>query len=157
MLKAVAEASRYRTAAGSFDLTCTSGAIGKCVRWGYRFFEEGPGTPPLRALHQACVRMARADYGGDGRATTRDGTMIEMYDRFGIQKSDRLVPMAFEAGWSPDGAVCVAHPRIPENVSLQDLGERYPHLRPHLGPTQCTEESAMHDSRALIFNRSTFP
>ena len=51
---------------GGFDLACTSGAVGKCIRWGYRPWEEQPGGPPLAALHQACVHMARADYGGDG-------------------------------------------------------------------------------------------
>jgi ADYC domain len=139
---------------GSFELTCTSGAVGKCVRWGYRPWEEMPGGPPMRALHQACIHMARADYGGDGRATTRDGTMIEMYDRFGIQRSDREVPMSFEAGWGVGGATCVARPRIPENISLEQLGERYPHLKSRLGEKACTEEGAMRDPRALLFNRS---
>ena len=41
---------------GGFDLTCTSGAIGKCIRWGYRYWEEQAGGPPLRALHRACVQ-----------------------------------------------------------------------------------------------------
>ena len=139
---------------GGFDLTCTSGAVGKCIRWGYRPFDEKPGGPPMRALHQACVHMTRADYGGDGVPTTRDGTLIDLYDRFGIQKPDRTVPMNFEAAWGVDGAICVAHPRIPENISLEELGERYPHMKAHLGPTACTEESAMHDPRALLFNRS---
>ena len=140
---------------GGFELTCTSGAIGKCIRWGYRSWEEAPGGPPLRALHQACVHMARADYGGDGRASKRDGTLIDMYDRFGIQTPRREVAMSFEAAWGVDGAICVARPRIPENASLEDLGERYPHLKAHLGPAAlCTEEIAMHDPRALLFNRS---
>jgi hypothetical protein len=41
-----------------------------------------------------------------------------------------------------DGAICVAHPRIPENISLEGLAERYPRLKSHLGPVACTEESA---------------
>jgi ADYC domain len=139
---------------GGFDLTCTSGAVGKCIRWGYRPWEEAPGGPPLRALHEACVHMARADYGGDGVPTTRDGTMIDLYDRFGIQVSDRSVPMSFEAAWGVDGAICVAHPRIPENISLEELGARYPRLRGSLGPAACTEEGAIRDPRALLFNRS---
>jgi hypothetical protein len=93
---------------GGFDLTCTSGAVGKCVRWGYRPWEERPGGPPLQALHQACVHMARADYGGDGRGTTRDGTMIFFCDRFGIHACEQGALMAFEAGWGTDGATCVA-------------------------------------------------
>ncbi len=137
---------------GGFDLTCTSGAIGKCIRWGYRPWEERPGGPPLGALHQACVHMARADYGGDGHAATRDGTMIYFCDRFGIHPCGDA-PMAFEAGWGKDGAVCVARPRIPENVSLDQLAARYPKLEPRLGPA-CTEASARGDPATLLFNRS---
>jgi hypothetical protein len=83
---------------GGFDLTCTSGAVGKCIRWGYRPWEEVPGGPPLRALHKACIHMARADYGGNGVPTTRDGTLIDLFACFGIQKADRTVPTSFEAG-----------------------------------------------------------
>jgi hypothetical protein len=139
---------------GGFDLICTSGAVGKCIRWGYRPWEERPGSPPLRALHQACTRMVRADYGGDGQATTRDGMMIDLYDRFGIQTPDREASMTFEAGWGVDGAVCVAHPRVPENISLEQLAERYPRLKSQLGPTACTEDAAMRNPAALLFNRS---
>ena len=82
---------------GGFELTCTSGAIGKCVRWGYRFWEEKPGGPPLHALHQACIHMTRADYGGDGSTFTRDGTIIYMCDRFGVRPCAENAPMQFEA------------------------------------------------------------
>jgi hypothetical protein len=30
--------------------------------------------------------MTRADYGGGGATATRDGTRIDLYDRFGIQQ-----------------------------------------------------------------------
>ena len=95
---------------GGFDLACTSGAVGKCIRWGYRPWEEQPGGPPLAALHQACVHMARADYGGDGRATTREGMMIYWCDRFGLDPCREDAPFAFEAAWGRDTAVCVARP-----------------------------------------------
>jgi hypothetical protein len=139
---------------GGFDLTCTSGAIGKCIRWGYRPWEEQPGGPPLAALHAACVHMARADYGGDGRATTRADTLIYWCDRFGVHPCGEDVPAAFEAGWGRDGAVCVARPRIRENVSLEQLADRYPRLRPHLGSAACNEDSARGDPEALLFNHS---
>jgi hypothetical protein len=134
---------------GSFELTCTSGVIGKCVRWGYRFWEEKPGGPPLRALHQACTRMARADYGGDGQPATRDGMLIDLYDRFGIQTPGREASMTFEAAWGVDGAICVAHPRVPENISLEQLAGRYPRLKSQLGPAVCTEEAAMRNPDAV--------
>ena len=139
---------------GGFDLTCTSGAVGKCVRWGYRPWEDRPGGPPLQALHQACVHMARADYGGDGHGATRDGTLIFFCDRFGIHACGQGARMAFEAGWGTGGATCVARPRIPENISLEQLAERYPRLKPRLGRAACTEASAQDDPTALLFNRS---
>jgi hypothetical protein len=139
---------------GGFELTCTSGAIGKCVRWGYRFWKEVSGGPPLRALHQACIRMTRADYGGDGSTFTRDGTTIFFCDRFNVIPCGNGAAMAFEAAWGADGAVCVAHPRIAEIVTLGQLAKRYPHLASRLGPDVCGEESAMRDPDALLFNRS---
>ena len=138
---------------GGFELTCTSGAVGKCVRWGYRFWEETPGGPPLRALHQACIHMTRADYGGDGGTFTRDGTMIFLCDRFGVVPCDED-PMEFEAAWGAEGAVCVAHTRIADIVSLDELAARYPRLAPHLGPAACTEVIALREPAALLFNRS---
>ena len=35
----------------------------------------------LASYHQACTRMARADYCGDGTSHTQDGTWIEYYDK----------------------------------------------------------------------------
>jgi hypothetical protein len=143
---------------GGFELTCTSGAIGKCIRWGYRPWEEWPGGPPLAALHQACVHMARADYGGDGRASTREGTLIHWCDRFGIHSCvDGPAPAPFEAAWGRDGATCVARPRIAANVTLAQLAARYPRLKPHLGPAACNEDGAMRDSTALLINFSGTP
>ena len=134
---------------GGFELTCTSGAIGKCIRWGYRLWEEKPGGPPLRAMHEACVHMARADYGGDGATHTRDGTLIFFCDRFGIHSCDGEAEgdMSFEAAWGTNGAVCVARPRIAELVTLQALAEKYPKLAPHVGPDVCTLEIAMQNPR----------
>jgi hypothetical protein len=139
---------------GGFELTCTSGAIGKCVRWGYRPWDERPGGPPLRALHRACIHMARADYGGDGRASTREGTLIHVCDRFGVRPCRDDAPLAFEAAWGAEGAVCVARVRVSENISLQDLAKRYPRLTPYLGPAACGQDIGMRDPTVLLFNRS---
>src|SRR5262249_25709564 len=101
---------------GAFSMTCTSGAVGKCIRWGYRPWDEQPGGPPMRALHRSCVHMARADYGGDGRPSTRDGTFIDIGDRFGVRTFNRHLRMTFEAAWGVDGAVCVARARIADKI-----------------------------------------
>jgi len=36
--------------------------------------------------------------------------------------------LSFEAGWNADGAVCVAHSRIPENITLAKLKTYCPQL-----------------------------
>jgi hypothetical protein len=137
-----------------FSFTCTSGAEGKCVLMGYRPWETHQTGMPMSDLHRACVHAMRADYGGDNRPATKDGTLVNVYDRFGIRKPVSHPGMEFEAAWGPDGAVCVARPRIVGNVSLDDLAERYPHLSNRLGPQACSERTIHTDSKALIFNRS---
>jgi ADYC domain len=134
-------------------LTCTSGAEGKCILMGYRPWDDRPDVP-MRDLHAACVHMVRADYGGDDHPTTRDGTTIDVYDRFGIQKPETADPMPLEAVWGTDGAICVAHTRIAGNVTLDELAQRYSTLRHHLGPEACTEEAMRHHPDLLLFNRS---
>jgi hypothetical protein len=136
---------------GHFELTCTGGARGKCVRFGYRPWALGRDGRPLLDTYNACVRMVRADYGGD-EATTRTGMLIDLYDAQGIQTTDYAPPLAFEAGWGPHGAVCVHHPRVDENVTLEQLEARYPHLKGRTGAI-CTEAFARAHG-ALIFNRS---
>jgi hypothetical protein len=98
--------------------------------------------------------MTRADYGGDGSTFTRDGTLIEMCDRYGIQTCDWDLPIPFEAAWGVDGAVCVARPRIAELATIEGLATQYPQLAGRLGPTACTRETAERDPAALLFNRS---
>jgi hypothetical protein len=142
----------YPDESGRFRLTCTSGAQGKCILFGYRPWEQR--GRPMRDLHRACVHMLRADYGGDDRPTTRDGTEINIYDRFGIQEASVAPAMTFEAAWGPDGAICVAHPRIAEHVSLEQLAQRYPALKGHLGPEGCTEDAMRIHPGALILNAS---
>ena len=68
--------------------------------------------------------------------------------------SSPAAPSWSRTAWGQDGAICVARPRIPENVSLEELAERYPRLKSHLGPAACNVDSAMRDPAALLFNRS---
>lgn len=140
---------------GGFNFTCTSGAEGKCVLMGYRPWEILDGVP-MRDLHRACVHMLRADYGGDDQPTTRDGTSVDVFDRFGVQKSEKADGMQFEAAWGHDGAVCIAHPRIAQNVTLEELAGRHPRLTGRLGPENCNLETMQSEPRALLFNHS-FP
>ena len=127
------------------SFSCTDGVIAKCVLWGYTPWEVGPDA------HQACTRLARADYCGDGTAYTRNGTEIDVFDELGVQRpaldGDA---MRFEAGWGPAGAVCVDAPRY--DMVLPDGGEHLPPCWEEL--PRCTTEAEAQEHGALLSNRS---
>lgn len=130
-------------------LTCTSGVLGKCLRAGYRFWERDAKS--LQRF-QACTRLFRADYCGDGQGWTADGTLIDLYDDSGVQSREPDSPLEFEAGWSPAGAVCVHHTRVPQSIGLDELLGRCPRLGAASGKA-CTEDEARRKG-AILFNRS---
>jgi hypothetical protein len=157
---------------GAFELACTGGVMGKCIRFGYHPWQtsawpakalyreavnekqqQTDASPPsYLTLYNACLRMMRADYGGDGVGTTRNGMRIDLYDARGIGLPASDPHMAFEAGWTDAGAVCVNHPRVVEHVTLADIAERWPNLAGKTGAI-CTEEFARAHG-AMLFNRS---
>jgi hypothetical protein len=138
----------------AFSLTCTSGASAKCVRMGYKPWKTAQDGTPLWGYHQACVRMVRADYCGNGTPHTREGVQINVYDRLDIQMADPAPTMTFEAAWGPDGAVCVHKVRVPEAASLDALVHACPQrLAGRIG-ADCTEEAALRSDETLILNAS---
>lgn len=141
-----------RDAAGGLEFTCTSGALGKCVRFGYRQWTAATDGTPLAPLHAACVRMLRGDYGGQGQPFTNNGMKIDLYDTLGVQTVDNVPGQAFEAGWTAGGAVCVHHARVKANVTLAALEAQFPQLRGRTGAI-CTEDFARQNG-AILFNRS---
>ena len=147
---------RHLSDAG-YTLTCSDGAQGKCVRFGYKPWKTLADGTRLADYHQACIRMVRADYCG-GHGTTRDGMLIDVYDTAGIQQRDSKSDaegVRFEAAWTTTGAVCVAHTRVPENITLDELAKTCPHLAGRLGDAACTPESAgRFKERVLILNGS---
>jgi hypothetical protein len=97
-----------------FTFACTAGVIAKCYRWGYRPWVTGYGD--LTTTHWVCTRLARADYCGNGKSHTREGTLINLWDNLPpagpIQTQGQTpVGMLFEAGWNTSGAVCLSHAR----------------------------------------------
>lgn len=130
-------------------LTCTSGSQGKCILWGYDPWGQDNRGRPLDRHYQACQHMTRADYDGRGAPHTRDGTALDMQDDIGLQtwESTTDPEFGFEAGWGPDGAVCVARTRWPDLLKLEDLHRAAPALA---GP--CAPDSARAKG-ALIFTR----
>lgn len=111
------KAASYVDEGDSFTFGCSNAAIGKCIRWGYQPWSTAQEcrnnsckTRQLSDWHRACVRMVRADYCGDGVSHTRNGTMINIYDQLGLQKSS-APGWQVEAEWGKDGASCIGHTR----------------------------------------------
>jgi len=129
-------------------ITCTSGSQGKCILWGYDPWNRGPHGENLVPYYEACQHMTRADYDGRGTAHTKNGTLIVLYDHIGIQADDVKLGAVFEAGWKPDGAVCVAHTRWGDLLNYGALMRAAPRLGGH-----CDEKSATARG-AILFNRS---
>jgi len=96
-----------------FTFACKNAVLAKCVVLGYapwRSITECNGdecqTIEMRDMHQACTRMMRADYCGDGTPHTQNGTTINAWDNFAIQTPDTNLPVQWtdEAEWTPEGA-----------------------------------------------------
>lgn len=139
-----------------FTLTCTSGANGKCARMGYLPGMMASNGQPLTPHFEACVRMMRADYCGDGRPNTVPGVPVEPLDRWGRQPSWNDPSQTFEAAWAPHGAVCVHRARDPNAVSLADVVERCPRLADRVGES-CDESALLDVPGVLLLNRSKAP
>ncbi len=106
---------------GVFSFSCRNGVVAKCVEWGYRPWAEQDGES-LQPAHQACTRMARADYCGDGTPHTLNGVAIDIEDQLETSLQTFETWWPYEAEWNEDGAVCVR----PLNLRLWLTGESYP-------------------------------
>lgn len=137
---------------GVFEIACTNSGRGKCVRFGYHPWRTTPEGVALRPFYNACILMVRGDYAGADLPKTRDGMTIDVDDALGMQPPEFDPDLHFEAGWTEEGAVCVAHPRVPENTTLAQLEAEVPRLRGRTGPV-CSEDFARRHG-ALILNRS---
>ena len=85
---------------GAISIGCRKvGAIAKCVDFGYKPWISAA----MDDMHQACVRMVRADFCGDGTAWTVDGNLIDIADVLAIQTPDSK-DFVFEATWTKAGA-----------------------------------------------------
>jgi hypothetical protein len=107
--------------AGTVTFACRGAVLAKCVEWGYRPWASAErcsganakecSTISLADHHQACTRMARADYCGEGLPHTVDSTPIDILDalspRIQSEGTKGLKGWATEAEWGPDGALCV--------------------------------------------------
>lgn len=83
---------------------CAGAAIAKCIDFGYAPWRS-VGATSLDPYHQACTRLVRADYCGDGTPHTQEGRTIHVYDGLGIER--RTEDWRVEAEWGEDGAICM--------------------------------------------------
>ncbi|HYH99611.1 ADYC domain-containing protein [Hyalangium sp.] len=149
---------------GKFTFACENGAIAKCIGWGYKPWELKDGQS-LEALHQACTRMARADYCGSGRSHTREDAPIDMYDELGLLTRTRVATAgwdpelaSFEAEWTPEGASCLSGTRDgqPVETVLAECPDRFEAGPKELGEgDRCTvRRKGGGGGAALLRNRS---
>lgn len=90
----------------NFTFACRSvGAIGKCASIvGYKPWRTVNGVS-LDRHHQACVRLLRADFCGNGQPYTVNGNRVDIYDGIGVQQDTESL-WFFEAEWDTNGARC---------------------------------------------------
>ena len=124
----------HADAPGKLTFACENGAITKCILWGYKPWAAREGRS-LADLHQACTRLARADYCGNGRNHTHEDTTIDIYDRFGLleratETSREWDPTkaSFEAAWAPDGATCLSRTR--DGRAMETILKECPRMWP---------------------------
>ncbi|WP_199749596.1 ADYC domain-containing protein [Corallococcus sp. AB038B] len=89
--------------ATAFTFACEGAAIAKCMHFGYKPWATVNGQS-LAGHHQACTRMVRADFCGDGASHTTDGQWVNLYDGVGVQTDTES--WSTEAEWNEAGARC---------------------------------------------------
>jgi ADYC domain len=101
----------------AFTFACRDAALGKCVELGYKPWASVGGVS-LKSHHQACTRLIRADYCGNGQPGTIDGWQINVYDNLGVQAdTEGGATWVFEGKWGATGASCVDEYRLLELVA----------------------------------------
>jgi len=102
-----------------FTFACEGFVLAECAEdMGYKPWKKLDHHKTLADHHQACTRMMRADYCGDGVAYTMDHTLINYWDDLGISLHQysgyKPSQWVVEAEWDTDGANCLGQQRHPE-------------------------------------------
>jgi hypothetical protein len=165
----------HEDTAGRISLSCLDGVSFKCIDWGYRPgpVREAAMDSPWQ-MHQACTRMARADYCADGTPHTREGTLIAIFDEVGVKHEPPAVffgvqdwpPAAgrffFEAAWLGDDhpPVCLSKLRWNALPKGGFCGERLPDPRQDVRVKFCEDYDDAGrisvDTGAHLFNASRY-
>ena len=83
---------------GAIAILCTARALGKCIRLGYRPWAERRGVAARARIGRPASSWSAADYCGDGRGTTRDGMLIDLYDDLGVQERSGAPDLGLRGG-----------------------------------------------------------
>ncbi|MEO1232897.1 MAG: ADYC domain-containing protein [Myxococcota bacterium] len=116
----------WKYEAGEFTFVCRGSSVAKCMEAGYKPWlarnttdgkikHRKPENYRFENHLQACVRMLRADYCGDGVSHTRNGTPIDVWDTLGLHSRSRK-DWPYEAAWSAGGAVWMRTTRHDDRV-----------------------------------------
>ena len=108
----------------SFTFACVGHVLAKCAEAGYKPWrdmlicikKEGCKKVNMAQHHQACTRLLRADYCGDGTSHTINNKDVNMYDALGLRTDSE--EWGFEAEWDAKGAICADTTRLP-NTTLK--------------------------------------
>jgi hypothetical protein len=135
----------------AFTFACMEAAIAKCLLLGYKPWQSvnrctasGCARLSLAKHHQACTRMLRADYCGDGTPHTVDGVVINVYDGIGLQADTERWEM--EAEWDSEGARCIS---LPRSGNRGDAG-RLRCQRPRQPPGLCGDRRHFETGTLLV-------
>jgi hypothetical protein len=172
------------------------GVAAKCVDWGYPpwFFlrapwvKPGSGTSPAneaaaQSIHQTCLFMGTADYCGNGKPQTVDGTWIGKFNDRTVRSRDQVIQgtgtgqdgflkgqyvnnFFFEAAWRPSplrehgpgGAYCLTKKRwatMPLGLSSLIAANKCPSLQ-QAEFCHETEEDLVAKEHVLLFSYSLF-
>ncbi|MEO1233379.1 MAG: RICIN domain-containing protein, partial [Myxococcota bacterium] len=112
----------------TFNFACRGSSIAKCMEAGYRPWVDPASTPGNIQVRgeqhmnqpghlQACVRMLRGDYCGDGTSHTVSGRLVEFWDSMGLHARSHP-EFTFEAAWTADGASTLDFPRVLRDEGL---------------------------------------
>jgi hypothetical protein len=142
---------QYAGQARRISVSCRWGAIGKCVyqrRAGYDW-KNLIVDEKTDKRHQACVRAMRADYCGNGRSHTFDGTQLHVSKPM-EDPTEGGDSYKMEAYWNEAGAICLSDPRY--DVDPTDPSEKtadfIAHTCPRLASKRC--DRAAPDKGALV-------
>jgi len=154
------ETVQFHERPGVITFACTGGAMGKCIRFGYKPWKMMNGVS-IQPYHQACVRMIRADYCGNGRSYTVTGAYVDMYDRLNIQRpeADAEQTEILEAAWGPDGATYIHVLRLggPVEEVVRDCPDRLAGRTAEGQPLSPEAIYARWPETLLINNRARIP